>query len=93
MRKEYDFSNANRGTFYKPDKGIKVTVNVDEEDIQHPQFEVFSVVNGKFRFRLKNDSGTVFTSTDSFSTQEDCIAAINQLRHASVIAPTMVTSA
>lgn len=92
MRDEYDFSNAQRGKFYRPDQQFKLTIDVDEDLKNHPQFEVFSEGSGKFRFRLKTDAGILFTSNDEFPTKDACLSAISQLRHASVVAPTSVAS-
>lgn len=92
MRKEYDFSKAQRGRFYKKNQRFQITVNLDEETKDHPQFEVFSELSGKYKFRLKTDAGVLFTSNDEYVSKDACLDAISQLRHASVVASTLVAS-
>lgn len=88
MRKEYDFSNATRGRFYRNNRPYQVTINVSEPD-ERSQYEIFVAPDGKYRFRLSFDSTILFTSETEYDTKDDCLKAVSVLRHASVLAPTV----
>jgi uncharacterized protein YegP (UPF0339 family) len=88
MKKEYDFSNAERGRFYRGSKPLRVVVNVSESGA-HSHFEVYSDSQGKYRFRLATASTVIFTSEHDYDTKDDCLAAISIVRLDSIVAPTV----
>lgn len=88
MKKEYDFSNAERGRFYRGSKPLKIVVNVSARD-SRTHFEVFSDSQGKYRFRLATASTVIFTSEHDFDSKDDCLAAISIVRQDTVVAPTV----
>jgi uncharacterized protein YegP (UPF0339 family) len=88
MKKEYDFSKAERGRFFRGSKPLKVVVDVSEPGV-HPHFEVYSDSQGKYRFRLATASTVIFTSEHDYATKDDCLAAISIVRHGSLVAPTV----
>lgn len=88
MKKEYDFSNAERGRFYRGSKPLRVVVNVSESGT-HSHFEVYSDSQGKYRFRLATASTVIFTSEHDYDTKDACLAAISIVRQDSIVAPTV----
>jgi uncharacterized protein YegP (UPF0339 family) len=88
MKKHYDFSNGERGRFYRGSKPMRVVVNVSNPDsLSH--FEVYSDAQGKYRFRLATASTVIFTSEHDYETKDDCLAAISIVRQDSIVAPTV----
>jgi len=88
MKKHYDFSNAERGRFYRGSKPMRVVVNVANPDaLSH--FEVYSDNQGKYRFRLATAATVIFTSEHDYDTKDDCLAAISLVRQDSIVAPTV----
>jgi uncharacterized protein YegP (UPF0339 family) len=88
MKKEYDFSNAERGRFYRGSKPLRIVVNVPERG-SRTHFEIFSDTQGKYRFRLATASTVLFTSEHDYDTKDDCLAAISIVRQDSIVAPTV----
>ena len=88
MKKEYDFSKGIRGKFYRGNRPFQVVINVPETTV-HPRYEVFTDLDGKFRFRLKTDSSVMFVSEAEYDSKADCLDAIARLKQASVLAPTV----
>jgi uncharacterized protein YegP (UPF0339 family) len=88
MKKNYDFSNGERGRFYRGSKPIRFVVNVANTDVLS-HFEVYSDARGKYRFRLATASTVIFTSEHDYDTKDDCLAAISIVRQDSIIAPTI----
>ena len=88
MRKDYDFSKAIRGKFYRGNRPFKVVINVPG-DSEQSRYEVFSDADGRYRFRLLSGSSVLFTSEAEYASKDECVAAIATLRHASMLAPTI----
>jgi uncharacterized protein YegP (UPF0339 family) len=88
MKKEYDFSKAERGRFYRGSKPLRVVVDVSNP-VGHSHFEVYSDAQDKYRFRLATASSVIFTSEHDYDTKDDCLAAITLVRQDSLIAPTI----
>ena len=88
MKKEYDFSNAERGRFFRGSKPLRIVVNVSPRDTR-THFEVYSDSQGKYRFRFATASTVLFTSENDYDTKDDCIAAISLVRQDSIVAPTV----
>jgi uncharacterized protein YegP (UPF0339 family) len=91
MREEYDFSSATRGLFYRGGRARKIN-GLGAQHNSHSRFEVFLGTDGQFRFRLRNDSATVYTSPDAYASKDDCIAAIAAFKQESNLAPTVILS-
>ncbi|WP_081719553.1 YegP family protein [Salinispira pacifica] len=90
MKKEYDFSQAVRGKFYRRDSQAKIVVHLNKNP-KHPRFEVYEDDGGFFHFRLQDDRHTVFSS-QSFESKESCLKALTELKQNSIIAPTVFAS-
>ena len=88
MNKEYDFSNAERGRFFRGSKPLRIVVNVAPRETR-THFEVYSDNQGKYRFRLVTASTVIFTSEHDYESKDDCLAAISLVRQDSVVAPTV----
>ena len=88
MKKEYDFSEAVRGRFFRGSKPLRIAIEVSDSR-SHPRFEVYSDSIGKYRFRLKTDLAVLFTSEEEYATQDECVAVISQLKDDSLVAPTI----
>ena len=88
MRKEYDFSKAVRGKFYRANRAFRVVINVPGGG-ESSRYEVFSDSKGFYRFRLLSAGTVLFTSEAQYPSKDDCLQAIADLRHASVLAPTV----
>jgi uncharacterized protein YegP (UPF0339 family) len=88
MKKEYDFSKAQRGRFFRGFKPMRVVVNVLKPD-SLSRFEVYSNAQGKYRFRLATASTVIFTSEHDYDSKDDCLAAISVVRQDSIVAPTV----
>lgn len=88
MKKEYDFSNAERGRFFRGSKPLKIIINVSPRSTR-THFEVYSDSLGKYRFRLATASTVLFTSDHDYDTKDECIAAISLVRQDSIVAPTV----
>ena len=65
MKKEYDFSNAKRGKFYRPNK-VQKTIRLDEDIIYHFQEEATkqhigyqTLINKALRDAMEHPSGFV----------------------------------
>jgi uncharacterized protein YegP (UPF0339 family) len=88
MKKEYDFSKAQRGRFFRGSKPMRVVVNVlNPDSLSH--FEVYSDTQGKYRFRLATASTVIFTSEHDYDSKDACLAAISIVRQDSIVAPTV----
>ncbi|KGE72805.1 YegP family protein [Spirochaeta lutea] len=87
MKKEYDFSQAVRGKFYRHDKQAKIVVHL-KKNTKHTRFEIYEDPSGLFHFRLQDDRHTVFAS-QSFESKEACLEALSELKQSSIIAPTV----
>lgn len=68
MRKNYDFSNAEKSKFYRPNGRYSIRIEVDSNTAKS-RFEVFTDGSHLYHFRLKTALGTVFTSHE-FNTKE-----------------------
>ena len=88
MKKEYDFTDAERGRFFCGTKPLRVVVNVSEP-AGHSRFEVYSDTPGEYRFRLAIGSNVIFTSEHDYGSKDDCLAAISLVRQDSIISPTV----
>lgn len=88
MNKHYDFSKGERGKFFIGDKPYDVVIHVDHSE-PGAQFEVFSIAGGRYRFRLADKSGTLFTSEEEFESQDACLSAISLIKQESLLAPTV----
>jgi uncharacterized protein YegP (UPF0339 family) len=88
MKRSYDFSKGERGKFYSGDKAYDVVIHVDHAEAG-ATFEVFTGKDGKYHFRLSNPGAVLFTSEEGFATQDDCLAAISQIKQESLLAPTV----
>ena len=45
-----------------------------------PKFELIADKVGQFRYRFRNEEGTIIFTSVVFDSQEDCVAAIKDLR-------------
>lgn len=88
MRESYDFSNAQKGRFYRNNRPFQVTINVTPPD-DTARYEVFIAPDGKYRFRLSLNTAVLLTSELEYDTKDACVQAVSTLRHAAVLAPTV----
>jgi uncharacterized protein YegP (UPF0339 family) len=90
MKKEYDFSKAEKAKFYSGNKSSEIIVHL-QKNPNHPRFEVFLYKPGEYKFRLRDDGHVIFTS-EGFSTQDSCLEAISELKQNSLVAPTVIAN-
>jgi uncharacterized protein YegP (UPF0339 family) len=87
MKDHYDFSKAERGKFFIGDEPYDVVIHVDHSKAG-AKFEVFHGPDGKYRFRLADKTGTLFTSEEGFASRDACLSAISLIKQESLLAPT-----
>lgn len=93
MKKHYDFSKGERGKFFIGNEPYDVVIHVDQSE-PGAKFEVFSTPEGKYRFRLAEESRVLFTSEEGFDSQDAClsaISAISVIKRESLLAPTVLS--
>jgi uncharacterized protein YegP (UPF0339 family) len=88
MKDHYDFSKAERGKFFIGNEPYDVVIHVDHSK-PGAKFEVFSDHDGRYRFRLADESGILFTSEEGFASQDACLSAISLIKQESLLAPTI----
>jgi uncharacterized protein YegP (UPF0339 family) len=89
MREEYDFSNAKRGVFYRPNDEKRYLISFDHRPLGG-EFEVYSDENGHYRYRLRNARGAVVVTSETFETKDEAIRSIEALRETVIGAETVV---
>ena len=89
MEKEYDFSNAEQGKFYRPDDDIKIIIHINKTRL--PKFEIFVDENNKYRFRLITADGETVIISNEYDHKEDCFKVIELLKDNAIMANTVIT--
>lgn len=79
MRDEYDFSNGQRGLFYRPGTERKYVITLDHRP-QSGRFEIYSDDKGVFNYRLKSEDGETLLSKGPFASRDDAMDAVAKLR-------------
>ena len=65
IHKEYDFSGAKRGVFYRPDQKKRYLISFDHRPAGG-EFEIFADADGDYRYRLRNADGIVVVNSEKF---------------------------
>ncbi len=89
MREEYDFSNAKRGVFYRPNDSKRYLISFDHRPAGG-EFEVYADEDGHYRYRLRDAQGSVVLTSEAFETTDDVIRSIDALRETVIGAETVV---
>jgi uncharacterized protein YegP (UPF0339 family) len=62
-------------------------IHVDHSKVG-AKFEIFAGPDGKYRFRLVDNTRPLFTSEEGFESQDACLSAISLIKQESLWAPT-----
>ena len=89
MREEYDFSNAKRGVFYRPEEKQRYLISFDHRPAGG-EFEVYADEQGHYRYRLRDAQGSVVVTSEAFKTKDEAIRSIDSLRETVIGAETVV---
>lgn len=81
------FQGAARA-FFQGGKPFRVTIE-GLENPKNPRYEVFRSENGKYRFRLRNDTTILLESAQEFASENECKEAIMFIKQESIVAPTV----
>lgn len=89
MRDEYDFSNAKRGVFYRPEDKKRYLISFDHRPAGG-EFEVYADEDGRYRYRLRDAQGSIVVTSEAFETKDEAIRSIDALRETVIGAETVV---
>ncbi len=90
MRDEYDFTDAERGVFYRPGQTKRYVITLDHRP-QSASFEITQDDSRRYVYRLKASDGSIVLSRGPFDSRGEALTSIELLRESVLAAETVET--
>lgn len=90
MHDEYDFTDAERGVFYRPRQEKRYVITLDHKP-QAASFEISQDDSDRYVYRLKAADGSIVLTRGPFDSKEQALTSIEVLRESILAAETVET--